>query len=117
MWAHLIAYIESLSDAAFVAMWILLCIPCWIAWDRVWLWAFGTSIHERRRAVRRQREAAMGRALSEQARRDIRARLARRLEERRDPPAFLRRTPGGLWTATPTPANRAQSSVGPNEAA
>lgn len=80
MWQAFIHWAESLTDAQFVALWILLCVPTWIAWDKLFIWTKGT--HDAARTRLRERDAALERALHEELRRDIRKRFQAALAER-----------------------------------
>lgn len=121
MWHHFMIYMDSISDFAFWSLTILLMIAAWFGIDWLADWLDGRSA--RARAVRQQREAAAGRALPEQDRADIRARLRADVQGRRHQTGIQGIDRGGYGksqsaaSARPTAGRTvAQSGIGPDAA-
>lgn len=105
MWVHtLLVYLDSLlaSDVVFWSVIVSLCVFAWLACTLIDQWEDRRAVN---RARRRQFEAALGRTVRAQVRADLSSRLAKRVDERRDPYAPNR----PMWLAEP--ANRAQSAA------
>jgi hypothetical protein len=104
MWHTWMLYLDDLlkSDLVFYSVIVSLCVFAWLACTLIDQWEARRAVN---RARRRQCEAALGRTLRSQVRADLSSRLAKRVDERRDP--FAPNRP--MWLKEP--ADRAQSAA------